>query len=110
MEYAIVWIICGVVSAFLANKKGRSVLGWFIIGFLLGPIGLIIVFLIGGKSCDYCKKSIHKDAVICPFCQQKVTPKPKVQSKILHPAMIGVITVVTIIGFMILMVVVTVIF
>lgn len=34
--------IIGIICALIANSKGRSAIGWFFIGFLLGLIGLII--------------------------------------------------------------------
>ncbi|HWB06294.1 MAG TPA: GYF domain-containing protein [Verrucomicrobiales bacterium] len=38
----IIMLILGVATAMIANSKGRSAVGWFFIGFLLGLIGLII--------------------------------------------------------------------
>jgi len=35
--------ICGFIAAAIANSKGRSVVGWFFGGFLLGIVGVIIV-------------------------------------------------------------------
>ena len=43
MEYVILWIVCGIGAAAIASSKDRSVFGWLIGGFLLGPIGLLIV-------------------------------------------------------------------
>ncbi len=39
--YVVVWLVCGVLAGAVASSKGRSGGGWFLIGFLLGPLGLI---------------------------------------------------------------------
>jgi hypothetical protein len=36
-------LILGAITAAIAATKGRSIVGWFFVGFLLGLIGLIIV-------------------------------------------------------------------
>lgn len=36
-----VWLVSAALSAFLAQAKGRSAGGWFLVGFLFGPLGLI---------------------------------------------------------------------
>lgn len=42
MEIAVVvWCLFGMGAAIVATNKRRSGCGWFIIGFLLGPIGFI---------------------------------------------------------------------
>ncbi len=45
--YFIIAGIIGVITALIASSKGRSAIGWFFIGFLLGLIGLIIVCVVG---------------------------------------------------------------
>lgn len=42
----LIWIICGVITAFMGSVKGRSGCGWFFAGFLLGPIGIIIAAVV----------------------------------------------------------------
>lgn len=39
----IISAVCGVIAAVIASTKGRSAVGWFFGGFLLGIIGVIIV-------------------------------------------------------------------
>ena len=41
MEFVLLWIICGIASGVIASAKGRSGLGWALVGFFLGPIGLL---------------------------------------------------------------------
>lgn len=40
--FLLIGAIIGVICGFIAHSKGRSPIGWFFIGFLLGLIGLII--------------------------------------------------------------------
>jgi len=57
----------------IGSKKGEGLLG-FIVGFLLGPIGLLMTILSKGnrETCSFCKESIHKDATVCPHCQKEI--------------------------------------
>jgi hypothetical protein len=73
VEFFIVWILCGVVAAFIGAKKGVATAG-FIVGFLLGPFGILIALFSKGdrRSCLYCKEWIHKDATVCPHCQRAI--------------------------------------
>jgi hypothetical protein len=73
MELVIFWILCGVVAAVIGANKGAGTAG-FIIGFLLGPFGILIMIFSKGdrRSCPYCKEWIHKDATVCPHCQSAI--------------------------------------
>lgn len=82
MEYVILWIVCGIGAAAIASSKGRSVFGWLIGGFLLGPIGLLLVGLMGKpapdestlRKCPHCAELILKEAKVCKHCGRDVTP------------------------------------
>ena len=59
MGFVIVWILFGIVTAVAASNKGRSGWGWFFIGVLLGPFGLILALVILASESDYrCKPAI----------------------------------------------------
>ena len=72
MPVVIVWILCGVIAAFIASSKGSSGCGFAIVGFLLGPFGILIALFASGRKCPYCGKNISKDAKICPYCGKEL--------------------------------------
>ncbi len=52
MELAIgipLWLLFGVLSAWIATTKGRSGCGFFFLGAILGPIGLVIAAVVGKR-------------------------------------------------------------
>ena len=59
----------------IGARKGMESSG-FVVGFLLGPFGILIALLSKGdrKSCLYCREWIHKDATVCPHCQREAEP------------------------------------
>jgi len=42
----ILWIVSILVTVFIARDKNRSLVGWFFLSFILGPIALIVVLLL----------------------------------------------------------------
>src|SRR6266542_4307895 len=86
------WILCGIVAAVVASNKGRNVFGWLVLGFLLGPIGMILSLVVsknqatveqqaiesgGMRKCPFCAELIRAEAVKCRFCSSEV-PKQEV--------------------------------
>ncbi len=73
MEFIFIWLIFGVISAIIANNKGRSGCGWFIVGVLLGPIGIILALVVSKDDDRITRDVIDRgDMKACPHCQELV--------------------------------------
>lgn len=79
------WLICGVVTGIIASSKGRTGVGWFLIGCLLGIFGLILIACLPSikspvrsvpqvadgrptKSCPDCGETVLQVANVCKHC------------------------------------------
>jgi hypothetical protein len=90
MGLVIIWVLFGIASAIVAGQKNRSGFGWFLLGILLGPFGLIFILILpklpGTETqthvhyddywtCPACGWHVSKANVTCPFCQGKPQPQ-----------------------------------
>lgn len=65
----LLWVVCGIGAAVVANNRGANGCLWFGLGVLFGPIGLAFAFTAGDtKSCRFCKSQIPQEALRCPKC------------------------------------------
>ena len=84
MEF-IIWISIAIATAIVASNKGRGGLTWFLIGFVTGPVGLLISLVIKKDEktmeldtilsgtrikCPFCAEIIKSEAVVCRFCNR----------------------------------------
>lgn len=64
----------GLISACIANKRGRSFIAWWVYGSVLAPVAIPHILMSGRadkRPCNFCKEPIHMDAVICPHCSSR---------------------------------------
>jgi len=46
MEFIIIWVIFGAISAYIASNKGRSGAAWFFLGMLFGPLAILAAVIV----------------------------------------------------------------
>ncbi len=84
-----VWVCMAIACAIVATNKGRSGLGWFILGGLFSVLAFVIVLVLPSLKrdpdsptdethvkCPHCAERIRREAIKCKHCGEAVTPQP----------------------------------
>ena len=86
-ELLCLWTICGIIAAYIYQNKGRPVLYGCLVGFGLGPLGIVYAavrstrqdkieknLLKQGKmkKCPYCGELVRPEALVCPHCHRDI--------------------------------------
>lgn len=87
-----VWFVLAIAVALLANKRGRSTFGWFVIAVLLSPlVGFIFLLVLDDLSpsagssagvpsgathvkCPACAEWVRPEATVCKHCGHALEP------------------------------------
>ena len=83
-EVVILLVIMAVVTSVIAQHKGRSGFGWFMLG-LIGPVIALFAVVLMPKveqgptpdthvKCPDCKELVFKEAKVCKHCGCKLAP------------------------------------
>ena len=66
------WLGCGIVTAQNAMRRGGGIVKWILLGILLGPVGLYIVFRFLDHKCPDCRSPILRGIRLCPICNAEI--------------------------------------
>ena len=56
----VIWLLLGVAGGMIMSNKGRSGCGGFALGFLLGPVGLVIALVMATDHKELEKKALQE--------------------------------------------------
>lgn len=86
--FIVFFCLCGLITGIAGSNKGRSGFLWFLVGFVLGPLGIVLALvakkdnqtienkaLASGtqKKCPFCAELIKNEAIICKHCNREQT-------------------------------------
>ncbi len=90
MEYLVLWIGLAIATGVIASSKGRSGIGYFVLGLIFPLIGLIIAAFIAPLArdgsapppgsfivCGACRRPFRNTLTSCPHCGAGSTPAYK---------------------------------
>jgi len=77
LEIVLVWIASGVIGASLLGQYDRAGTG-FLLGAILGPIGVIVAFVVRRseqskrRKCPHCAEVVLIEARVCKHCGRDI--------------------------------------
>ena len=91
MGMVLLWIGCAIAASIVSSNKGKDWLGGALLGFLLGPIGLLITLVSStdqaqldsaslasglNRKCPFCAELVRAEAKKCRHCGSELPPLP----------------------------------
>jgi hypothetical protein len=76
-----IWFWLASTCSNVARKKGRSSFGWYCIGLISGPVGLMLALIVNPtpgfhvpeeRPCPYCAESVRFEAIVCKHCHRDI--------------------------------------
>ncbi|MES2572965.1 MAG: hypothetical protein V4710_23280 [Verrucomicrobiota bacterium] len=84
----VVWLLLCFLASTIADKKGRSGIGIFLLSVFLSPlVGILVTLILSPntkvirdrqlatgslKQCPYCAELVQMAAILCPHCRQEL--------------------------------------
>jgi hypothetical protein len=74
----VIWLLCGVLTAFVAQARGRDAGGWALLGIIGGVVALLVLIVLPHReeqetiTCAYCAERILARAKVCRYCGRDV--------------------------------------
>lgn len=78
MAFVIFWILCGIGASLIAKSRGASGAAGAVLGFFLGPIGVLCAFFMGGEQAKAARQIYNGAKKKCPRCAELVQPDAQV--------------------------------
>lgn len=76
--FFILWLACGFIAATIMSNKGLSGCGGFLLGFLLGPIGVAIALVLQADKQQIEKRALEEGEMRkCPACAELIKAEAK---------------------------------
>jgi len=69
-------VVSALVAMVVTGDKGRGLIQGFFLGLVLGPVGVVIAFLLperkAANTCPACGKCAPEEAAFCPHCRARL--------------------------------------
>jgi MFS-type transporter involved in bile tolerance (Atg22 family) len=72
-SYLLIPAVIALISALIADYKGRNFRKWLLYGLILFPVAFIhSLWISKKKQCPFCAELIQSEATICKHCHKEI--------------------------------------